>query len=340
MKLDGNNPSYKKIRLNTLDKTGDQFDPTTIDQSLLKEKCTQITLLGVLHIDQDQTILEDANRIVLSIRTKIINDTSQEDFLIGDIASPLGIDKKYAQILFTLVSMYGSFWSSASSNSTVNTPYGYERFSITNEGTFDFYIKFKDIYTVIDNYYIRQEEYKRREREQDYSGIPSTSIVGKKLFGAGVQKSAAVNTELFDLNMFADTRGYLKKIASQASQCYQYQLYDACFVLIRKLTEALIIEVFERHRLENKIKDSDGHYFFLSQLIGSLLNEKSWNLSRNTVNGLPKLKKLGDASAHNRRFMAQKSDIDKLEDLRMILEELIHLIDYSSWNNKLQIGQD
>jgi hypothetical protein len=71
-----------------------------------------------------------------------------------------------------------------------------------------------------------------------------------------------------------------------------------------------------------------------------LTNETKWNLSRNTINGLPKLKKLGDASAHNRRFLAQKSDIDKLDDLRMIIEEIIHLIDYPTWNNESQKQRD
>jgi hypothetical protein len=334
LKKDGNNPSYKKIRLNTRDKTGDQFDPTTIDQTLLKEKCTQITLLGVLHIDSHSDILEDADKIVVAIRKRVVDDAGQEEFSIAEIASDLELDKKYVQIVFSLVSMYGNFWNSASSQIAVNTPYGYEHFSIKNEDTFDFYIKFKNIHTTIDNYYIKQGEYKKRE--QGHFEVLQPPSFGNKLLGySGLE--AAKNHELFDRKIFADARGYIKKIADQASRCYQYELYDASLVLIRKLVESLIIEAFERYDIGSKIKDTDGHYFLLSQLIGCLTTEKRWSLGRNTINGLPKLKRLGDASAHNRRFLAQKSDIDKVADeLRMIIDEIIHLIDYPTWNREKQ----
>jgi hypothetical protein len=262
LREDGNNPAYKKIRLNTLDKTGDQFDPTTIDQNLLKEKCTQITLLGVLHIEPNLTILEDANKIVIAIKKRIVDDTSQEEFNIGEIASDLVLDKKYAQIVFSLISMYGNFWNSASSQTDVYSPYGYERFSITNDDTFDSYIKFKDIYTLIDNYYIKLEEYNKRREHENFEGSQHSPFLNK-LVGRS-QKDEFRNHELFDRKIFGETRGYIKKIADQASRCYQYELYDASFVLIRKLIEALIIEAFESHGIERQIKDSDGHYFFLT----------------------------------------------------------------------------
>ena len=41
---------------------------------------------------------------------------------------------------------------------------------------------------------------------------------------------------------------------------------------------------------------------------------------------------MGDLSAHNRRYIARKIDLDKLkDDLRIVLEELIHIIDYPNW---------
>lgn len=335
LREDGNNPAYKKIRLNTMNKTGNHFDPTTIDQKLLKERGTQITLLGILHIEPNSKILEDANKIVLAIKKRVVDDTSQEEFNIAEIASDLALDKKYSQIVFSLISMYGNFWSGASSRNDENSSYGYERFSIKNDSTFDSYIKFKDIYTEIENYYIKQDEYNKRKEYENYEKFSKSPLLNK-LINTNQPEGLATNHVLFDQKMFIGTRGYLQKIAEQASRCYQYELYDASLVLIRKLIESLIIEAFERYGIESKIKDTDGNYFFLSQLISSLTNEVAWNLTRNTIKGLPKLKRLGDASAHNRRFLAQKSDIDKIEDLRMILEEIIHLIDYPTWNNESQ----
>ena len=58
---------------------------------------------------------------------------------------------------------------------------------------------------------------------------------------------------------------------------------------------------------------------------------KKWNLSRNTQQSLPNIKKYGDLSAHNRRFSAKKTEMEKLKyDLRIVIEELVHLIDYPS----------
>lgn len=134
------------------------------------------------------------------------------------------------------------------------------------------------------------------------------------------------------LEIFGNTRQYLELIAKQAIASYETGIYDACNVLSRKLIEILIIECFERHRIDSNIKRDDGVFFFLSDLITALLKEKKWNLTRNAQKSLPKVKELGDLSAHNRRFVARKGDIDKVSnDIRIVVEELIHLIDYPNW---------
>lgn len=136
----------------------------------------------------------------------------------------------------------------------------------------------------------------------------------------------------FPLELLDNTRGYLISIAQQAASCYDQGLYDACSVMTRKLLEVLIIEAFERHNISEKLKNSVGNFFYLSDLIEKFIAETKWNIGRNAKNSLPGLKKMGDLSAHNRRYIARKNDLDKLkDDLRIVLEELIHLIDYPTW---------
>ncbi|WP_025663938.1 hypothetical protein [Aquimarina megaterium] len=138
---------------------------------------------------------------------------------------------------------------------------------------------------------------------------------------------------LYPQVLLENTRGYLLKIGEQASICYDIGLFDASLVMIRKLLETLIIECFERHGIEQKIKGNDNHYFFLSDLIDKFLLESKWSVNRNTARSLPKIKALGDLSAHNRKFSAKKPDIDKIrDDLRIVIEDLMHTIDYSNWN--------
>lgn len=138
--------------------------------------------------------------------------------------------------------------------------------------------------------------------------------------------------DYFPLSLFNNTRGYLLKIATQACKCYDLGLYDACAVMTRKLVEVLIIEVFERHSISSKIKGSGGNFYYLSDLIDTLLAETIWNVGRNAKQSIPSLKKMGDQSAHNRRYFVQESEINKTkDDLRVVLEELLHLIDYPNW---------
>ena len=137
---------------------------------------------------------------------------------------------------------------------------------------------------------------------------------------------------LFPLDILQSTRGYVLKIGEQACVCYDIGLFDASLVMVRKLIETLIIECYERHGIASKIKDKDDMFFALGDLIGHFLKETEWTLSRNTINSLPRIKKYGDLSAHNRRYSAKKSDLDKInDDLRIVLEDLVHIIDYPNW---------
>ncbi len=127
-------------------------------------------------------------------------------------------------------------------------------------------------------------------------------------------------------SLVRNTRGYLERLAHQINGSYEHGWYDASAVMIRRLVETLIIETFEKHGIASKIQNRNGDFFYLRDLITMLLSEQSWNLSRNAKTALPKLKDVGDLSAHSRRFIAQRQDIDKLiGDLRITVQELVTL---------------
>jgi len=137
---------------------------------------------------------------------------------------------------------------------------------------------------------------------------------------------------LFPLSIFENTRGYLVEFANEASCSYEFSLYNSCFFMLRKLLETLIIELFERHGLEGQIKNGNGGYFFLSDLISRMVGEKTWHLTKIVREDILKVKKLADSSVHSKRFSAKKTDIDNLKtEIRIILQELVNLIDYPTW---------
>ncbi|MBU2513082.1 DUF4145 domain-containing protein [bacterium] len=124
-----------------------------------------------------------------------------------------------------------------------------------------------------------------------------------------------------------NTRGYIERVVYQINGCYEKGWFDGCAVMMRRLIETLIIECFEKHNISQKIKDTrTGDFLYLADLINKTVNESSWNLGRNTKQALPKLKSIGDQSAHSRRYNAHREDIDKLiPDFRTVCQEFIYL---------------
>jgi hypothetical protein len=124
-----------------------------------------------------------------------------------------------------------------------------------------------------------------------------------------------------------NTRGYIEKVTNQANGAYEKGWYDACAVMLRRLVETLIIEAFEHHKLTATIKHpKTGDFLYLGDLIDKCLAEREWNLSRTCKQALPKLKELGDKSAHSRRYNAHRGDLTPLlADIRVVVQEMVYL---------------
>src|SRR5258708_26406013 len=97
---------------------------------------------------------------------------------------------------------------------------------------------------------------------------------------------------VLDKSLVKRTRGYIEIIVNQINSTYENGCYDACAVMIRRLVETLIIEVFEQNTIADQIKTQSGEFQPLSDLISSFLKETSWNVSRNTTKALQSLPKL------------------------------------------------
>jgi hypothetical protein len=134
------------------------------------------------------------------------------------------------------------------------------------------------------------------------------------------------NEYIIPFALVKGTRGYIVKVANQVNGCYEKGWFDGCAVMMRRMVETLIIECFEEHKIAHRIQNASGDYFYLGELVDAALKETSWHLGRNTRQGLPRLKSIGDQSAHSRRFNALREDIDKRsDDFRTVCEELLYV---------------
>jgi hypothetical protein len=136
----------------------------------------------------------------------------------------------------------------------------------------------------------------------------------------------AARNFVIPITLVRGTRGYIERIANQVNGAYENGWYDACAVMIRRLLETLIIEAFEAHNIADKIKNVSGDFFHLRDLVDRSLQETSWNLTRSCKQSLPRIKEIGDRSAHSRRYNATRVDLmPLLGDIRLVVEEFLCL---------------
>lgn len=126
--------------------------------------------------------------------------------------------------------------------------------------------------------------------------------------------------------LFKAAHGYTIKVADQLNAAYEYSLFDCCAVMCRRLLETLIIESYETAGQVDDLKTADGNFMMFSGLLSAIEKNNQLGMSRNCIKALKDFKKLGDLSAHNRRFNARKNDVDRIrDDIRIACEELLHL---------------
>lgn len=129
-----------------------------------------------------------------------------------------------------------------------------------------------------------------------------------------------------DANLVCLGPNYVRDIVDQINATYSINCFDACSVMVRRLTETLLIEAFERNGAIDQITDAQGDLLTLKYLIEKAKITRAFTISRQTKNALPHLKDVGDWSAHNRRYLAKKSDLDRVHpNLRLVLADFGHL---------------
>ncbi|MBL7851614.1 MAG: hypothetical protein JNN04_11985 [Cyclobacteriaceae bacterium] len=233
----GNLPSYLQIRKSTMDRTGRDFDPFQIDRRLIDQKAIEITLLGILHIEQVRNILDDIDKLAYAIQQIVIKDYEPKDFNIHVIADELGIERHYARSLFMMVTHYGRFWQRASSQAD-GKPYGYEIFGMDVDN-FDFYLRYKGIRSCLEDYFIRQgvsEPFRKRSRP--FFRRPSqftTTGTFPTISTSFINESRIAALENLSNDRFDISK--LIRLCDELNVCYGNDCHYAMLALVRTLID-------------------------------------------------------------------------------------------------------
>jgi hypothetical protein len=145
----------------------------------------------------------------------------------------------------------------------------------------------------------------------------------------GIQPAMDHSTGYLPDAVWIGTRGYVESVCKQLNGCFRAAYYDAASVMLRRLMETLIIEAYEYLKRENEIKDGDGNYYMLKNLVECANGRPPYaglNLGRDAKKNLEDVKVLGDRSAHNRRFVAHAPDLVNIQTgVRTTSQELIQI---------------
>lgn len=145
---------------------------------------------------------------------------------------------------------------------------------------------------------------------------------------SGYVSEVPIDSQFLSEEVWRPTRGYIEKVCVQLNGAMHEGFFDCAAVMIRRVIETLIIEAYENQNRESEIKGSDGNYHMLGKLVDATNAASGLSLGREARKSLEDIKKLGDRSAHNRRYNAKLSDLKKVQEgLRIAFEELANIAD-------------
>ena len=164
----------------------------------------------------------------------------------------------------------------------------------------------------------------RKEELRDYLSVAKSIEEEIPSRDAPTRPAQSDSDDIVPEEIVENTRPYIESIAAQINGTYESGWYDACFVMMRRLMETLLVECFVNNDCEEAIEGDDGEFAPLSYIVGQVNSGKYVRLSRSARTSVENIKKYGDNSAHNPRYRARKRDIvDEVAGYRVLLRELM-----------------
>jgi hypothetical protein len=115
------------------------------------------------------------------------------------------------------------------------------------------------------------------------------------------------------------------RVADQINMSFHFNIYDGCSVLMRRLVEMLLILAFKKHAIDPQIRNSDGNYLELSEVVKRAIASSTLDLSRNAKDDLDLFREQGNLSAHNPFYSARQADLERVQaKFRHLVEELLY----------------
>lgn len=157
-------PSYRTLRATLYDLLPREYNPENIDVRLARYRGQEITLLGVDLIDPKFNVFVKANKVIRAIRHLLIDNPEKNQVTADELVEIVKMSKGDVSFVLSLISQYGSFWSSASGDAQYVNGYNSITFQ-DNNAIFDEYLYFTDIRELIKKYQSKSQAHRTASKE-------------------------------------------------------------------------------------------------------------------------------------------------------------------------------
>jgi hypothetical protein len=141
------------------------------------------------------------------------------------------------------------------------------------------------------------------------------------------QPEVTASTDAYiDPTIFQGMPDYITRLIPQANGCWERGWYEGCVLILRRLVETLIIELYHQRGWIADIRDKDGTFCKLQTLVDKVCGDGRIGLGKHPKRGLNEIKKFGDVAAHDHRVKVRKTDLEPHRtDLRLACERLVFI---------------
>lgn len=125
--------------------------------------------------------------------------------------------------------------------------------------------------------------------------------------------------------VYEASRGFIESLSKQINASYEFNIFDGCAVLMRRLLEIMLILSYEHLGIEKAIQDKGGNYYMLEKIVNDAKSNGTLKLSRDAKSVLGDFRTIGNFSAHKIYYNCRRSDLKKIAvHYRATIEELMY----------------
>ena len=169
----------------------------------------------------------------------------------------------------------------------------------------------------------RKRSGRRLKLQRGTSNAKETSRADKKVVKPEKPKIGLLPADIAD-----SMPEYISRLVPQLNGSFDNGWYEGTAMILRRLVETLIIELYSRRGYQADIQEPETHeYIMLKALINKLNGDSRFGMQSRVITGLRSIKDLGDIATHDFRIRIRQTDLERIQSQsRVSIERLVFVV--------------